>query len=536
MDQNSGAPISYGPYRRSGGALRPSEVVGFAPFSWGLSGPSPIENSRPQIPQEVPNRQQPSSTLESEPQELSDIPVSSSPPSALVQAYLAAGLETIKLSTPSPGGQRPRKRNKHSSAFYSLPGSYEKDFKVRRGIGAGSFGEVAIVQVISAEDGGIAHGFRLRPGMSLVAKKISTNPLKERTIYSTEWHILDILRGHRNILHAICTQQPRVTNPYGHIFMEYCDLGDLAGLVTKYRDAFRDRLRSHGLWRVMLPKEVRWLELPPNGIAYEIMTSVARGLAWMQYGVWDWPLDSAIDPDWTPIMHNDIKIDNVLLVSRQQGDECPYPIFKIGDFGAATKLGSVAFIGNSATASPERVKGCLRIPSVPEDDVFSLGAMMYSIANDVYPYEFDNSPRAHIIVRGPDETFETIPCPNSCSRADIKHFKGPYWTTKELPQTSGVCQELPHATVITKTEVKYPPPYARWWHNLVDDCIEFERQDRPHIIEVLERLYLGRRGRREDNIGNPLILWDPFWLSEEARNNLKSREHEIDAMWKEAMA
>ncbi|KAF3134946.1 G2-specific serine/threonine protein kinase [Orbilia oligospora] len=513
-----------------------SRPAGYGSFLWDLSHHS-IEGPPPPILVKSPYETKDSSASKSQDFDEVSLTKSSPAPISLRKAYLAPvgfylaqfGYGAVHL--PSDEGLRnptPGSESGDTPGVYSLPKSYGKDFKVRRKVGAGAFGVVAVVRVISADDGGIAHGFRLRPGTELIAKKISANPLRKHTMYSREWKILDTLRGHRNILHAICTQRPRPNNPFGHIFMEYCDLGDVRRLQNKYQDRFIAKMRQNGLCRARLPKKLLWLERVPGPLAYEIMTSIARGLAWMHYGVWDWPLDSAIDPNWIPIMHNDIKADNVLMVSRQPGDDCPYPIFKIGDLGGATRLGTVAFVGNSVTASPERLRGCLRIPSVPEDDIFSLGAMMFQVALDVYPFRYDEVPSIHLLLGGPDETFEPITCPEICRDPQLDHFKAPRCTDDGDVSR---CEMQTQIKSLKWTKLKHSPPHAGWWHQLVLHCLEIERQDRPNVIEVLERLYLGRRGRREDNVGNPLVLWDPFWLSKEAQENFKAREHEFDAIW-----
>ncbi|KAK6497131.1 MAP kinase kinase (MEK) [Arthrobotrys conoides] len=531
----------------------PADVTSAPPVSrsWEVSYHSEEDPPPPPIPQKNPNRRrvaQPLNVISSpEPlpasrsvprsRELQEIQLTKSSPApiSLARAYLPAvagyypeydhGEMIVGHSTPGPRSA--------SSLVYSLPQSYKRDFKVRRKIGQGAFGVVAIVQVTRADAGGIAHGFRLSTGTDLTAKKIPADPQKDRTVYHREWSILDTLRGHRNILHAHCTQRPRPTSQFGHIFMEYCDLGDVRGLKNKYREDFKWRMRQRNLYPEVLPKEVQWLERIPGPLAYEIMTSIARGLAWMQYGIWDWPLDSAIDPNWTSIMHNDIKEDNILMVSRQPGDECPYPIFKIGDLGGATRLGAVAFIGNEATASPERLWGFLRVPSVPEDDTFSLGAMMYHLAHGVYPLAYDQLPSVHLILGDPDQKFGRAKCPEDCKDTKVCHYKGPRSTNDG--EFFG-CESCTQVKTLKWRKLQHPPPYAEWWHKLVIHCLELERRDRPHIIEVLEQLYHGRRGRREDNVGNPLILWDPFWLSQDALENLKSREDEVEGIWEAALS
>ncbi|KAF3283190.1 hypothetical protein TWF970_001169 [Orbilia oligospora] len=467
-----------------------SRPVGYSSFSWDLNRHS-IEGPPPPILVKTPYQTKDSNASKSQDFDEVSLTKSSSAPISLRKAYLApvgfylaqfghgaAHLASDEgLRNPTPGSE-----SGDTPGVYSLPKSYGKDFKVRRKVGAGAFGVVAVVRVISAGDGGIAHAgsgkywipfegieiFSMQSARSVQGRKILLG------IFS--WSIV--------IWGILC--------------------------------------------RAWLPKKLLWLERVPGPLAYEIMTSIARGLAWMHYGVWDWPLDSAIDPRWISIMHNDIKADNVLMVSRQPGDDCPYPIFKIGDLGGATRLGRVAFVGNSVTASPERLRGCLRIPSVPEDDIFSLGAMMFQVALDVYPFKYDEVPSIHLVLGGPDETFEPTTCPEVCRDPQLDHFKAPRCTDDGNVSR---CEMQTQIKSLKWTKLKHPPPHAEWWHQLVLHCLEIERQDRPNVIEVLERLYLGRRGRREDNVGNPLVLWDPFWLSKEAQENLKAREHEYDAIW-----
>ncbi|KAK6360877.1 G2-specific serine/threonine protein kinase [Orbilia blumenaviensis] len=355
--------------------MTPAAILGHAPFSWELHSVSPPPVPPP-VPPKIPIHRPTTS------------PVGSQGPFAYVFSHGSqllkpredASLDAIDLGPPI-------RVFTQNMPKYSLPKSYERDFRVVRDIGEGAFGQTAVVEVVSAEEGGIAHGFRLPVGMSFVAKKVQANPARQKSLYRAEWRILDILRGHRNILYGMCTQQPRKESPHGHIFTEYCDLGDILRLLQRYDDNFRTKMRECGFSRAILPPELRWLECPPEGIAYEIMTSVARGIAWMHHGIWDWPLHSEMNPKWTPIMHNDLKANNIFMISRRQGDPCPYPIFKIGDFGAATSFGMKAWIGNNATSSPQRMMNCLSIPSVPADDIFALGAMMYNIAHCIYPYE-----------------------------------------------------------------------------------------------------------------------------------------------------
>ncbi|KAK6514531.1 G2-specific serine/threonine protein kinase [Arthrobotrys megalospora] len=522
-------PEPEGPAGGGGPQEPPSPLpgaLGYAPFSWKLSS-NINRNLPPPVPPKIPLKNPRRFALESQTPSYQS---SSSAPSTLNRPFLFK--LPIETSTPFPGGAySPANFN---IADYSLPNSYDRDFRVQRDLGQGSFGTTAILEVVSAEDGGIAHGFRLQPGTVFVAKKIETDPRKARSLYLEEWRILNTLRGHRNMLHAMCTQQPRDDHPYGHIFMEYCDMGDVWSLVRRYEDNFMGRMRQYGFSRFRIPKELLYLEALPEGFAYEMMTSVARGLAWMQYGIRDWPVDSAINPNWTSIMHNDLKTDNIFMVSRPAGDKCPYPIFKIGDLGAATRSGAIAFIGNISHAAPERVTRCLSIPSVPADDVYGIGSMMYEVAYRTNPHRYDNTRSMHMVF-GQDANGSTVPCPNGCPNPDRKHMRGRPYSLDSQHMWVG-CARFHGLDYSVRSPLKYPAPHAKWWHELVEQCLELERQDRPHIIEVLEQLYLGRRGRREDNIGSPLVLWQPHWLPQDIIEGIEDREQGLDDIWAKASA
>ncbi|KAF3914212.1 hypothetical protein ABW20_dc0109644 [Dactylellina cionopaga] len=130
--------------------------------------------------------------------------------------------------------------------YYELPKSYQRDFLVKKDLGAGAFGETALVEVVSANDGSISHGFGFTEGAVFVAKRMATDPRKEKTLYKHEWKVLNELRGHRNIINAICTQQPGKGDHYGHIFMEHCDLGDVYLLQIKYEADLKLIARDKG--------------------------------------------------------------------------------------------------------------------------------------------------------------------------------------------------------------------------------------------------------------------------------------------------
>ncbi|KAK6525357.1 hypothetical protein TWF694_005496 [Orbilia ellipsospora] len=403
--------------------------------------------------------------------------------------------------------RRPRKQPK-----YKLPESYEAEFQVQKDLGAGAFGETALIQVIS-EGGGITKFFKLKKGDIIASKRI---PIKKENDewrldrYYFEWMILRALRGHENIIAVFGSQDPGPGNWFGHIFMEFCNMGDVEGMRGGYAADFSTMLASLGFdcedGSNDVPPELSHYQFLPEGFVYEFVTSIAKGLAWMHCGIKNWPKDCTVPNKWSPVMHNDIKPDNILMMARPSGDKCLYPIFKIADFGAASVDKGHANIF-SQMAAPERRANGGTIPATPKDDIYTLGHTVYVLCweNKIYESRFDP---LHRFFASKGRRGTTNSKPDTCPEPHRKHFRVVRpCAVKDMPD----CMEF-KAWTLEKRINEHTLPYSEWFDNLIEDCIELKRQHRPDTLEVLERMTTMRKAYGEGTGGSPRLLWNPLWL------------------------
>ncbi|KAK6338647.1 G2-specific serine/threonine protein kinase [Orbilia brochopaga] len=393
--------------------------------------------------------------------------------------------------------------------IFELPSSYDREFRVKKDLGAGYFGQTALVEVIVAEPGGKADNLRLRPGQTAVVKRVTVKPSREPYIYRAEWWATNAVQGHESIVRAFGARDPAEGDPApaGHIFMEYCNLGDVDRLLRRYRD--KAQAGNH------LIGGISSRGAPPEGFAFEMMMNIANGLAWIHYGIREFR-DRMLPADWETIIHNDIKPDNIFMTSRAPGDPCIYPIFKIADFGGATNLSSIASVGSTVTSSPERVTSLFSIPSTPRDDIFSLGATMYYVAHGRQPFSKTEFIHAVYTPCGICGGVPTGP-PPQCREVGVRHQKMLPLDPASVWSGCGVYSIPDYA--VRRLMARSMMPYGHWWHDLVEDCIEVERQDRPDAVDVAQSLFMARRGYGEGVGGIREILWDTPWLGPEERQS-----------------
>lgn len=224
----------------------------------------------------------------------------------------------------------------------------QEQFEVLEQIGRGSFGSVHKVR-------------RLTDGKILVRKEISymsMNP-KERSQLIAEFRILRGLT-HPNIVqyyyHDHLPDQHMV-----HLYMEFCDGGDLAGVIRKCKSSGN-----------MVPEDMVW----------SIFSQLVLALYRCHFGIDPppvGPLFSTSDPvipkpdSATVVIHRDIKPANVFLLKDN--------FVKLGDFGLAKMLGHEAefattYVGTPYYMSPEVLKDQ---PYTPLSDIWSLGCVMYEL-------------------------------------------------------------------------------------------------------------------------------------------------------------
>ena len=149
-----------------------------------------------------------------------------------------------------------------------------------------------------------------------------------------------------------------VYSEYAHIFMEYCDGGDLHNLIKRYQE--------HSLY-------------VPESFIWHVFIHLAEALAFLHR---DWqPKKGYLQDEWETVLHRDIKPANIFLRHRADG---AYPDIVLGDFGLAglsTDRGYDSdFQGGTAMYQPPE------LPQATEKgDVWALGAVIHALAGNGPP-------------------------------------------------------------------------------------------------------------------------------------------------------
>lgn len=215
-------------------------------------------------------------------------------------------------------------------------------------IGKGSFGTVRKVR-------------QKCDGKILVRKEIEYTLMNthERNQLISELRILREL-DHPNIVryfrHDHIAEQKMI-----HIYMEYCDGGDLAHVVMKFK---RNKER--------VPEELVW----------QVLTQTLLALHRCHYGIEATKVnlytgnrdrEPSINSE-TVVIHRDIKPDNIFLHNGGQN-------IKVGDFGLAKMITSrndfaKTYVGTPYYMSPEVL---MDEPYTPVCDIWSLGCVLYEL-------------------------------------------------------------------------------------------------------------------------------------------------------------
>ncbi|CAL8584530.1 hypothetical protein XPA_010121 [Xanthoria parietina] len=206
-------------------------------------------------------------------------------------------------------------------------GSFKKDFHWIRDIGEGGFGKVELRQHKTTGQ--------------LLALKTTRSVVDYIDNIPAEVYII------RDILGNVHSNLPKLYH-FNHslaqieCWMEYCDGGDLVTFEEHH-------VLNH--------------TLIPEGFLWHTLTSLTSALAFLHTGVDRSDPDRPKPPNWRPILHRDIKPDNVFLKLPARPSNTKYPTLVLGDFGLATPNLSDRSPGNTTSAPrPTNPRNC---PSTP---------------------------------------------------------------------------------------------------------------------------------------------------------------------------
>ncbi|RVD89119.1 uncharacterized protein DFL_000140 [Arthrobotrys flagrans] len=125
---------------------------------------------------------------------------------------------------------------------YELPlmDSYHRDLAIVKRHNAGCFGATAILRVLNDSPESVTSTWyrAVGAGTKIIAKRITACDRVRARSWQTESEALKHLTYTKpespNILKLIGRLRPTKEDPYGHIFTEYCSLGDVSEIMNKY--------------------------------------------------------------------------------------------------------------------------------------------------------------------------------------------------------------------------------------------------------------------------------------------------------------
>ncbi|KAI4181431.1 MAG: hypothetical protein L6R41_006626 [Letrouitia leprolyta] len=217
---------------------------------------------------------------------------------------------------------------------------FGKDCTFIKKIGEGGFGKIEL--------------YRHTPTNKLLVLKKTRDSFEYTNGIPKEAHILrDIIKNSHKRLP--CMYHFNASLAECHYWMDHCDGGDLLEMAQYF------------LYRVAVILE---------GFIWHVHTQLSAATAYLHTGLLDHTNPELLPPlDWQPIVHRDIKPDNVFL-KLVPGKI--YPDIVLGDFGlATTSLVSGRpdhFIGTAIWQSPQ-----FPIHTI-DSDVWSAGAVIHHLA------------------------------------------------------------------------------------------------------------------------------------------------------------
>ena len=160
--------------------------------------------------------------------------------------------------------------------------------------------------------GGLNEGISIvehkKTGILYVEKKLPTDfPETEREIL-----FLNVLK-HPNIIRYIDAYIPHGPHEGASLYVEYCELGTLQGLIERYL-ARNEKYPENKQARI------------PEPFIWHVLESMAHAFLYIHHGV---PKDGEQVNMWYQIVHRDIKPDNIFL---RKSEDATYPDIVLADF------------------------------------------------------------------------------------------------------------------------------------------------------------------------------------------------------------
>lgn len=234
------------------------------------------------------------------------------------------------------------------------------------------------LEVIGRGSYGIVRKVRYKDGSYHVRKEIEYNSMntQERNQLISELRILREL-NHPNIVkyhsHDHLSEKKVI-----HIYMEYCDGGDLASVITNFKKN-KDHVPEEFVWQVLIQTL-----LALHRCHYGIESPKVNLFTPSDDN--DHDIHRQSEPKInleTVIIHRDIKPDNIFMMDNTESQ------IKVGDFGLAKRLTSMndfakTYVGTPYYMSPEVL---MDEPYSPVCDIWSLGCVLYELCTLQPPFQ-----------------------------------------------------------------------------------------------------------------------------------------------------
>lgn len=143
---------------------------------------------------------------------------------------------------------------------------------------------------------------------------------------------------------------------------------------TNTMQLYFDYYSDGDLFKLMFRYHQEWQAVPESFIWHSLL-QLSEGLAYIHHGA-DRRINGGPPPDWQPIIHGDIKPENIFLAPSQ--DHHGYPSLVLGDFGFAT-IDEAPVAGTWKWQPPELPMTSMKA------DVWALGAVIHALAHDGQP-------------------------------------------------------------------------------------------------------------------------------------------------------